>query len=213
MAAHVLIGGDDSADHPSLVPKRADRSGALASADVPELVLRLLARLPVEGPGGGGISVDALALLQAQHWPGVLQLERALLAAVILSEGGELMPQDFPQFLPENAAGLEQVRNGSHDAAAGTGVADREHALGERPPAAAARADRGYFARYGVSRLLDERGEMRPIGALEEEAIRFAIDHYRRRMSEVARRLGIGRSTLYRKIKDYGIATVESIAS
>ena len=54
---------------------------------------------------------------------------------------------------------------------------------------------------------------MRPIGALEEEVIRFAIGHYRGRMSEVARRLGIGRSTLYRKIKDYGIASGEPVAS
>ncbi len=35
--------------------------------------------------------------------------------------------------------------------------------------------------------------------------IRLAIDHYNGQMSEVARRLGIGRSTLYRKLKEYGI--------
>ncbi len=35
--------------------------------------------------------------------------------------------------------------------------------------------------------------------------IRLAIDHYQGQMSEVARRLGIGRSTLYRKLKEYGI--------
>ena len=79
--------------------------------------------------------------------------------------------------------------------------------------AAEARTDRPLFTRYGVARLLDERGEMRPIGALEEEVIRFAISHYRGRMSEVARRLGIGRSTLYRKIKDYGIGSGEPVAS
>ena len=35
--------------------------------------------------------------------------------------------------------------------------------------------------------------------------IRFAISHYNGQMSEVARRLGIGRSTLYRKMKEYGL--------
>jgi DNA-binding NtrC family response regulator len=35
--------------------------------------------------------------------------------------------------------------------------------------------------------------------------IRLAIDHYNGQMSEVARRLGIGRSTLYRKLKEMGI--------
>jgi DNA-binding NtrC family response regulator len=66
--------------------------------------------------------------------------------------------------------------------------------------------DNSNVSRYGFAHLLDDGGEMRSMGALEEEVIRFAIDHYRGRMSEVARRLGIGRSTLYRKIKDYGIA-------
>jgi DNA-binding NtrC family response regulator len=66
--------------------------------------------------------------------------------------------------------------------------------------------------RYGVARLLDDRGELRPFEVLEEEVIRFAIDHYSGRMSEVARRLGIGRSTLYRKVKDYGIAAAEPVA-
>ena len=45
---------------------------------------------------------------------------------------------------------------------------------------------------------------MRPLDDVETEAIRFAITHYRGQMSEVARRLGIGRSTLYRKLKDLG---------
>ena len=35
--------------------------------------------------------------------------------------------------------------------------------------------------------------------------IKLAIEHYHGQMSEVARRLGIGRSTLYRKLKEYGI--------
>jgi DNA-binding NtrC family response regulator len=35
--------------------------------------------------------------------------------------------------------------------------------------------------------------------------IRFAIAHYRGQMSEVARRLQIGRSTLYRKLDALGL--------
>jgi transcriptional regulator of acetoin/glycerol metabolism len=60
-------------------------------------------------------------------------------------------------------------------------------------------------ARYGLARLLDECGDLRAFDALEEEVIRFAVAHCGGRMSEVARRLGIGRSTLYRKLKAYGI--------
>jgi DNA-binding NtrC family response regulator len=46
---------------------------------------------------------------------------------------------------------------------------------------------------------------MRKLEELETEIIRMAIARYHGRMSEVARRLGIGRSTLYRKLKDLGL--------
>jgi DNA-binding NtrC family response regulator len=46
---------------------------------------------------------------------------------------------------------------------------------------------------------------VRPLEELETEAIRYAIAHYRGQMSEVARRLRIGRSTLYRKLDVLGI--------
>ena len=36
-------------------------------------------------------------------------------------------------------------------------------------------------------------------------SIKFALAHYRGHMSEISRKLGIGRSTLYRKLKDYGL--------
>ena len=54
-------------------------------------------------------------------------------------------------------------------------------------------------------RLLDLQGEVRPLEEIEREAIRFAIAHYRKQMSEVARRLKIGRSTLYRKLESLGL--------
>jgi DNA-binding NtrC family response regulator len=54
-------------------------------------------------------------------------------------------------------------------------------------------------------RLTDARGDVRPLDELERESIRFAISHYRGQMSEVARRLGIGRSTLYRKLEGLGL--------
>jgi DNA-binding NtrC family response regulator len=53
--------------------------------------------------------------------------------------------------------------------------------------------------------LLDANGHMRPLDAIEAEAIRFAIRHYGGQMSEVARRLHIGRSTLYRKLDSLGL--------
>ncbi len=51
-------------------------------------------------------------------------------------------------------------------------------------------------------------GNLRPLEDIEGDVIRLAIGLYRGRMTEVARRLGIGRSTLYRKLGDLGIDSV-----
>jgi len=53
--------------------------------------------------------------------------------------------------------------------------------------------------------LFTADGNLRPLEDIEADIIRLAIGHYRGRMTEVARRLGIGRSTLYRKLGDLGI--------
>ncbi|MEE4538648.1 MAG: sigma-54 dependent transcriptional regulator [Erythrobacter sp.] len=53
--------------------------------------------------------------------------------------------------------------------------------------------------------IYNEDGHLRPLEEIEADVIRLAIGHYRGRMTEVARRLGIGRSTLYRKLADLGI--------
>jgi DNA-binding NtrC family response regulator len=54
--------------------------------------------------------------------------------------------------------------------------------------------------------LIDDSGHTRPLEEIEAEAIKFALSHYRNQMSEVARRLHIGRSTLYRKLDSLGLA-------
>jgi len=53
--------------------------------------------------------------------------------------------------------------------------------------------------------LYTNDGNLRPLEEIEADVIRLAIGHYRGRMTEVARRLGIGRSTLYRKLSELGI--------
>jgi DNA-binding NtrC family response regulator len=53
--------------------------------------------------------------------------------------------------------------------------------------------------------LTDSQDNVRPLEDIEREVIRFAIAHYNGQMSEVARRLKIGRSTLYRKLEGLGM--------
>ena len=71
--------------------------------------------------------------------------------------------------------------------------------LGDHPDRAESRA-RG----LGVL-LYTQDGNLRALEEIEADIIRLAIGHYRGRMTEVARRLGIGRSTLYRKLSELGI--------
>lgn len=67
-------------------------------------------------------------------------------------------------------------------------------------------ADGAIASHDGVGIMLyTEDGNLRPLEEIEADVIRLAIGHYRGRMTEVARRLGIGRSTLYRKLSDLGI--------
>jgi DNA-binding NtrC family response regulator len=61
------------------------------------------------------------------------------------------------------------------------------------------------LATSGGVTLFHADGNLRALEEIEADVIRLAIGHYRGRMTEVARRLGIGRSTLYRKLGELGI--------
>jgi len=53
--------------------------------------------------------------------------------------------------------------------------------------------------------LTESNGDVRPLAQVEAEMIELALKKYNGRMSEAARRLGIGRSTLYRKVQALGL--------
>jgi DNA-binding NtrC family response regulator len=79
-------------------------------------------------------------------------------------------------------------------------------------PEIAAHAKAPILARRAVNEagvtLYQSDGHMRSLEEIEADVIRLAIGHYRGRMTEVARRLNIGRSTLYRKLAELGISDV-----
>ncbi|NJR13729.1 MAG: hypothetical protein HC779_05420, partial [Phyllobacteriaceae bacterium] len=54
-------------------------------------------------------------------------------------------------------------------------------------------------------------GHVRKLEDIESDMIRLAITRYDGQLSEVARRLGIGRSTLYRKLGELGISTAQTV--
>ncbi|GAC1044415.1 sigma-54 dependent transcriptional regulator [Rhizobium sp. No.120] len=164
-----------------------------------------------------GISNDALALLTAYDWPGnIRQLENAIFRAVVLSEGPELLDTDFPQIaaqLPGYFAAEHPtlVVDNSHISSAESLATERSERVPygisqgstATPPLVSADASAGASDNVIVS--TNTSGDVRKLADVEEELIRFALKFYRGQMSQVARKLGIGRSTLYRKLKDYGI--------
>jgi DNA-binding NtrC family response regulator len=148
--------------------------------DLPAMVEHFIGRFNAEeGKSVPGASPEALSMLMNYDWPGnVRQLENAVFRAVVLSDGGALKPEDFPQIsgmAPSAALSAHIPQLPAND------VADQP-----------------------VS-ITDPTGELRTLEALERDLIQFAIDHYSGHMSEVARRLGIGRSTLYRKVREYDL--------
>ncbi len=167
--------------------------------DIPLLVQHFVARLGKSETGGRvkGISSAALALLEAYDWPGnIRQLENAIFRAVVLCDGELLTEEEFPQIRAQ-LPGFDLTQSDSV-----TPLPIGGH------PAAAHAADSDFATagdRFGTVSALDQRGNVRSLAEVEQEMIRFAIDRYDGQMSEVARRLGIGRSTLYRKLKDMGI--------
>ena len=60
-----------------------------------------------------------------------------------------------------------------------------------------------HFPIGGVA--LDQTGDGRALEEVEADMIRLAIGRYRGHMTEIAKQLGIGRSTLYRKMRDFGL--------
>ncbi len=179
----------------TLPPLRARRE------DIADLARSFLARFAAEeGKRVRGISAEALALLTRYDWPGnVRQLENALFRAVVLADGDELTLAEFPQ------------------------IAAQVDGFDVRIPPAPSSADLPLAPVREIVRvevrdphsmtLVDEGGDLRKLEELEAEIIRFALQHYRGHMSQVSRRLGIGRSTLYRKLKDLGLEGEEGAAA
>ncbi|WP_222877521.1 sigma-54-dependent transcriptional regulator [Terrihabitans soli] len=151
-------------------------------SDIRALARGFLARFAAEeGRTIRSISPAALSLLEEHSWPGnVRQLENAVFRAVVLAEGDELTAAEFPQIASQ------------------LGMAPSEPVRLPEPQAAPAPAPlpRNALMLTGI------QGHVRPFAEIERDTIANALKHYEGQMTEVARRLGIGRSTLYRKLKE-----------
>lgn len=183
------------------------------------------------------IAPDAMELIQLAAWPGnVRQLENTVFRGVVLCDGDVLTLDDLPH-LPRNTnAPLRRLGDAMRMASAGapseplaTGAAAEAAAEAGMDQATVAPATSDTATREpGEARavppmppidkfapampsnslpMLGADGHMRRMEDLEADIIRAAIERYDGKMTEVARRLGIGRSTLYRRLRDLGLDT------
>jgi DNA-binding NtrC family response regulator len=165
------------------LPPLRERSG-----DIPSLARHLLTRC-CEQTGLRPLSIgnDALAVLMRYGWPGnVRQLSSVLLRAGLQCEGSSLTAEHFPHIAVQSRFSGRRT-----DFATNISKARSDEAIAGAPAVT----------------LFTGDGHLRPLEEIEADIIRLAIGHYRGRMTEVARRLGIGRSTLYRKLGELGIDT------
>jgi len=160
--------------------------------DVQLLVDAFIRRFNVEeGKTVVGASAETMAFLSAYDWPGnVRQLENAVYRAIVLADAPYLQPHDFPS-ISGVAAPPPEAESSAAPTSASTPSAEPAQASGDAPV-----------------RILDARGHLRTLEEIERDLIQLAIGIYAGHMSEVARRLGIGRSTLYRKVREQGLEEI-----
>jgi DNA-binding NtrC family response regulator len=179
---------------PIVAPPLRDRP-----EDIPALIDHFIARYNAEERRDvRGVQHEVLTVLTRQPWPGnVRQLENTIFRAVVLAEGAYLSARDFPMLSAEfSAAGVDvgPPMLGGDDGGNVTPFVPPASSAASAQPVADERI-----------RIFDREGNLRTLEEIECDLIRLAIDTYQGRMSEVARRLGMGRSTLYRKIRDHGL--------
>ncbi|KTR82037.1 Fis family transcriptional regulator [Novosphingobium barchaimii] len=144
--------------------------------DIPALCRHFLAKIG-EQPGlrSLGITDGALSLLAAYDWPGNVRQLQAVLFRAAVFCDGDALTG-------EDFPQLLNILGPSQSTALSTPIPNHSGVM-----------------------LYTADGNLRPLDEIEADVIRLAIGLYRGRMTEVARRLGIGRSTLYRKLSELGI--------
>jgi len=193
---------------PIVIPSLAERM-----EEIPELARHFLARFAMEEGRTHikSINAEAMQLLSANKWPGnIRQLENTIFRAVVLCEGNELVPDDFPQIKLDR----QTTRKGTVPATSDNRVhsGDAPDTSGCVPSGKSVRNDEAMSQpeNFALTNLTTEAGEIKELDDIEAEMIRFAVELYNGKLSEVAKRLGIGRSTLYRRLKELGIEVEQS---
>jgi DNA-binding NtrC family response regulator len=169
--------------------------------DIPALINHFLSRVG----GNYGVTAEALEVMLSYDWPGnVRELENCVQHMVAVNSGPLLHTADLPSNLQNH---LVQKKAQYLMAAVG-----RESVLAPAPLLAAslpgAAADPFQPALLSApSPMPEPAASIVPLHVLERRAILNALEYTKGDRAIAAHLLGIGRTTLYRKLKEYQLAT------
>ena len=157
------------------IPALRERRG-----DIPLLAAHILERMKAEHGLAYTFADEALHLLMEYDWPGnVRELERAIERACSLSSGPILHLGDFPTQMQDYQFHAQQSLQQFNQALSGGDTANFSDAA--------------------------EGLAVQSIADLEKQAILTTITQLNGDKLLAARLLGIGKTTLYRKLKEYGL--------
>ncbi|MFV0256386.1 sigma-54-dependent transcriptional regulator [Candidatus Liberibacter solanacearum] len=144
------------------------------------------------------LSEKALSMLTHYKWTdNVQELENIILRSVVGIKDSYITEDCFTSLLFESGNQEKEINSNTSETFDISCIQDENNNIPQSS---------NYLSiSKGTIFSIDKYGEIRRLSDIEKEMIRLAMKLYREQMSEVARRLGIGRSTLYRKIKEYNI--------
>jgi DNA-binding NtrC family response regulator len=121
------------------------------------------------------ISQDALYLLYNYEWEdNIRQLRNSIFRSVVLCDDSVLDAEHFPQLLNKESNSMTKAKS---------------------------EIKKNSDISSELIDIFDDEGKCKTIEIIEEEIIRRLVDIYNGNLSEVAKKLDIGRSTIYRKLK------------
>ena len=150
--------------------------------DIPGLIAHFLARYGKSHT----LTQETLEAMLSYDWPGnVRELENCIQHMVAINSGPLLHAAELPSMLQNHLLAHQFLS-----------VAAGSHPLAKPPGAASAHEHRGAADRQPIV----------PLTQMERQAILHALEYTKGDRAIAANLLGIGRTTLYRKLKEHQLA-------
>jgi len=192
--------------------------------DIPALVSHFIAHSKIGDHRTLQVSPDAMQILLNYNWPGnIRELLNIIEQSLALCEGNLIQPAHLAQKLTAGRVGVPELADaGSEDGSGCASIVANApmemlesliNCAGLQGSLTSDNIRQAYQLTLNLQQRLltrmQELGIKRPeplsLEEIEKQAVARTLDYSEGNISIAARSLGIGRNTLYRKIKEYGL--------